>query len=128
MKVRARSSAVMRTGVATAGSPSVLGTVKSPRLLLERVVDDLLHRRDDADAAGRGILHDDKEHVLRAVDHEVDAAGAVPFDLAERARRRRPGDARIGADAKPIAETETIAGIVVDVAGNAGSGTDMIGG
>jgi hypothetical protein len=77
-------------------------------------------------APGRGILHQDEKHVLRSVDHQIDPGGAVPLDLAERARRRRHRIAGIGADAEAIAEPEAVAGIVEIIARHAGARTDVI--
>src|SRR6185437_15315496 len=83
MKVRARSNAGMRAGAVVAWSLwLVFSSIWS---FLERVVDHLLHRRDHMHAPGRRILHHHEKHVLSAIDHDVAAGGAVPFDLAERA-------------------------------------------
>src|SRR3954454_1305747 len=58
----------------------------------------------------------------------IGAAGAVPFDLADRAGRRRHRLARIGADAKAVAEAKAVAGKIEIVALDAGARTDVIGG
>src|SRR6266576_4042716 len=96
--------------------------------LLERVVNDLLQCYLNMQADGRAILHHNEKHVLGAIDHEVDAGGAVPFDLPERARRRRHSVTGIGADAEAIAKSETVAGVVEIVALDARVRSDVIGG
>jgi hypothetical protein len=49
---------------------------------------------------GGRILHHDEEHVLRLVDHDVNAAGTLSFQLAKRARWRQHRIAGLGADAE----------------------------
>src|ERR1700676_1521508 len=83
----------------------------------KRVGDDLLQRYLDGHAPGRGIFHHNEKHFPGTVDHDIDAGGAVPFDFAERARRRRHRIAGIGADAETIAKPKTVAGIIEIVAG-----------
>ena len=51
--------------------------------VLHRFIDQPLHRRLDALALRRRLLQQHEEHVLLAVDHEIAAAGAVPFQFAE---------------------------------------------
>src|ERR1700722_9496442 len=91
------------------------------RSILHRFVDQLLQRRLDAHALAGGLLQQHEEHVLPAVDHEIAAAGAVPFQLAERARRRRLGYARFGAHAKAQPVTEAIPREIKNLVGNAGA-------
>src|SRR5258708_39000259 len=87
--------------------------------LLKGVVNDLLQRDLDVHAAGWGVLHHNEKHVLGPIDHEIHSGGAVPFDLTERARRRRHRIAGIGADAETIAESKTVTGIVEIIARDA---------
>src|SRR6266852_2990715 len=87
------------------------------RSFYERVVNDLFQRYLNAHALKWRVLHQNKKHILGAVDHEVNASGAVPFDLPERARRRRHRITGIGADAETIAKSETVAGVIEIVAG-----------
>src|ERR1700730_13401590 len=94
--------------------------------ILKRVVDDLLQRYLDGHAPGRGIFHHNEKHVLGTVDHDIDPGGAVPFDFAERPRRRRHRIAGIGADAETIAKPKTVAGIIEIVARDARARPDMI--
>src|SRR4029077_11410488 len=98
------------------------------RSLFERVVDELLHVDFNVPPPGWRILQQHEEHVLLWIDHDIGAGGTVPFELARRARRRRHGIAGIGAYAKAIAETKSVAGIIEIVAGDARSGPDMVGG
>src|SRR5260370_6157914 len=77
-------------------------------------------------APGWGILHHDEKHVLRAVDHEVHAGGAVPFDLPKRARRRRHRIAGIGTDAETVAKSETVARVIEKVARDAWPRPDVM--
>src|SRR5258707_1026426 len=91
-------------------APQDDGGVYRLQLLPKRVVDDPLQRRLDAGPLGRRILQKNEEHVVGRIDHEIGAAGAIPFDLADRARRRRHRLAGIGADAKTVTEAETVAG------------------
>src|ERR1700736_5670977 len=83
---------------------------------LERVVDDLLDRGDDMHPPGWRILHHHKEHVFSPVDHQIGAGGAVPFDLAERARRRRYCIAGIGTNPETVAEAKAVAGKIEIIA------------
>src|SRR3989440_12048845 len=76
---------------------------------------------------GWRVLHYDKEHVLGAVDHEIDAGSAVPFDLAERTWRRRHRVAGIGADAEAVAEPKAVAGKIEIIASDTRSPADVIG-
>src|SRR5258707_15642118 len=68
--------------------------------VLHRFIDELLERALDALAFRRRLLKQHEEHVLLAVDHHIAAAGAVPFQFAERARRRWFGVAGVGANGK----------------------------
>src|SRR5262245_35692328 len=67
-------------------------------LVLHRFIDKLLQGPLDALTFRRRLLQDHEEHLLLAVDHHVAAAGAVPFQFAERSRRRRFCVTWIGAD------------------------------
>src|SRR5437764_14025861 len=79
--------------------------------VLHGFIDQLLDGLLDALPLRRRLLQQHEEHILLAVDHEIAAAGAVPFEFAERARRRRRlGIAGIRADAEPQPETEPVAG------------------
>src|SRR3981081_3644402 len=107
MNVRARSNAAMRSGVTMArffssgfrsinSVPCQDPSAGSFRSFLECVVYDLFQGHLKVHAPRWRIFHYDEEHVLGAVDHEIDAGGAIPFDLPERARRRRHRIAGIG--------------------------------
>src|SRR6266403_3669214 len=122
IKVRARSSATMRSVAIT---PARRYRVFAASLL-KRVVNDLLQRYLNVHAPGWRVFHHNEKHVLGAVDHDIDPGGAVPFDLAERAGRRRHRIAGIGADAETIAESETVAGIVEIVARDARPRPDVV--
>src|SRR3954447_21528382 len=80
--------------------------------------------RLDALALRRGLLHQDDEQVLLAVDDEIAAGGAVPFQLTKRTRRRRFCNAGIGAHRKPEAVTETVAREIEIIPRNTGTGSD----
>src|SRR6185437_8974044 len=94
--------------------------------VLHRFIDQLLDRLLDALPLRRRLLHQHEKHVLFAVDDEVAAAGAVPFQLAKRTRRRWFCVAGIGADAKAEPEAETIAGEIEIVAIDPRVRPDMI--
>src|ERR1700685_4658072 len=111
------------------GRPVASATIRSPSAakprhhrenpsVLHRFIDQFLHHRLYLLPLGRGLLQQYEKHVLLVVDHEKAAAGAVPFDLAQRARRRRLRIARIGADAETEPETKAIAGEIEKVAPN----------
>src|SRR6185295_13625137 len=51
-----------------------------------------------------------------------------PFDLANRARRRRHCLAGVGADAKTVAEAKTVARKIEKITLDAGAWTDVVGG
>src|SRR3954451_5353739 len=114
-----------RTSARTCAPRCTLPTLRS---LPQRVVDDLLQRRLDAGPLGWRIFQKNKEHVAGRIDHEIGAAGAVPFDLADRAGRRRHRLARIGTDAKPVAEPKAVARKIEIVAFDPGAGPDVVGG
>src|SRR3979409_1988591 len=100
------------------GRPTTIATISSASAatrrrreipsVLHRFIDQLLYRLLDRLALRGRLLQQHEEHVVLAVDHEIAAAGAVPFQLAERAWRRRFGIARIGAHRKTEAETEAV--------------------
>src|ERR1700722_9305882 len=106
---------------ATTSSASAAATWRRRPIpsVLQRLIDHLLHCRLDLLPLRRGLLQQHEEHVLFGVDHEIATAGAVPFQLAERPRRRRLGVARIGANAKTEPEAETIAGKIEVIARHA---------
>src|SRR5258706_9849929 len=65
--------------------------------VLHRFIDELLEGPLDALAFRRRLLKQHEEHVLLAVNHHIAAACAVPFQFAQRSRRRRlplPGSER----------------------------------
>src|SRR5438270_13479402 len=94
--------------------------------VLHRFIDQLLDCLLDRLALRGRLLQQHEKHVLLAVDHEITAAGAVPFEFAERARRRRLGIARIGADAETEPEAKAVAGEIEEVALHAGAWSDMV--
>src|SRR5439155_10820407 len=87
-------------------------------LVLQRLIDHLLQRPLDALALCRRLLQHHKEHVLLAVDHHVAAGGAVPFQFAQRSRRRRLGVTGIGAHGKPKPHAETVTGEIIMIPRN----------
>src|SRR5882724_655368 len=93
----------------------------------ERVVDQFPERGRDALALGLGLLQQDVDHVEFWIDAEISAAAAVPFQLADRAGRRRLGNARIGAHGDAVAIAKAVAGKVPVVAADAGARSDVIG-
>src|SRR3954451_19078749 len=95
--------------------------------VLHRFIDQLLQRRLDALALRGGLLHQDDEHVLLAVDDEIAAGGAVPFQFAERARRRWFCNAGIGAHREAAAVAQSIARKIEIIPRNAGPGPAVIG-
>src|SRR3954453_5600871 len=95
--------------------------------ILHRFINQLLQCPLHALALGRGLLQQHEEHVLLGVDHEIAAGGAVPFQFAEIAGRRRFCVAGIGADRKSETEAETIAGEVEIIAIDARLGADLVG-
>src|ERR1700681_2478416 len=94
--------------------------------VLHRFIDQLLRRPLDALTLRGRLLQQHEKHVLLAVDHEIAAAGAVPFQFAERAGRRRFCISRIGAHREAEPETEAVAGKVEIVAWDAGLRPDMV--
>src|SRR4051812_48092443 len=94
--------------------------------ILHRLIDQLLQRRLDTLALRGGLLHQDEKHVLVAVDHKIAAAGAVPFQLADRAGRRRLCIAGLGAHAEAEPEAEAVTRKIEVVALPPGILADMI--
>src|SRR6266700_5159416 len=76
--------------------------------VLHRFIDQLLYCLLDGLALRGRLLQQDEKHVLLAVDHEIAAAGTVPFQFAERARRRRLCVARVGAHREPQPEAKAV--------------------
>src|SRR2546430_8749453 len=77
--------------------------------VLHRFIDQLLDCLLDRLALRGRLLQQDEKHALLAVDHEIAAAGAVPLQFAERARRRPLGVARTGADRQTEPAPEAVA-------------------
>src|SRR6266516_5970757 len=94
--------------------------------VLHRFIDQLLDCLLDRLALRGRLLQQHEKHVLLAVDHEIAAAGAVPFQFAERTRRRRLGVAGIGANRETKPEAEAVAGEIEIVAPDAGARAYMI--
>src|SRR5260370_41611782 len=94
--------------------------------VLHRFIDQLLYCLLDRLALRRRLLQQHEKHVLLAVDHEITAAGAVPFQFAERARRRGFRVPRVGAHGKSESKTKTLAGEIEVVAADAGTRAHMI--
>src|SRR5205814_10389801 len=94
--------------------------------VLHRFIDQLLDCLLDRLALRGRLLQQHEKHVLLAVDHEIAAAGAVPFQFAERTRRRRLGVAGIGADCETEPEAEAIVGEIEEVAPGPGRRAYMI--
>src|SRR5690348_688836 len=67
------------------------------------------------------LLQQYKHHLLLAVDHHVAAAGAVPFQFAQRARRRRLCIAGIGAHGKSEPHAKPIARKIEEIPLDAGA-------
>src|SRR5438270_2252168 len=84
--------------------------------VLHGFIDQLLDGLLDALPLRGRLLQQHEKHVLLAVDHEIAAAGAVPFEFAERARRRRLGIAGIGAHAQTKPEAKPVAGEIQKIA------------
>src|SRR6266404_5675627 len=114
--------------MATTRSASAAATLQRRVKLsvLHRFIDQLLYCLLDALALRGRLLQQHEKHVLLAVDHKIAAAGAVPFQLPQRSRRRRLGVAGIGANRKPEPEAEAIAGEIEVVAPDAGTRAYMI--
>src|SRR3979411_1010715 len=93
--------------------------------VLHRFIDQLLYCLLDRLALRGCLLQQHEKHVLLAVDHEIAAAGAVPFQFAQRAGSRRLGVAGIGAHSQTESEAETITGEIEMVAFNARTRTDV---
>src|SRR5579864_7196259 len=81
-----RSSATAAPASRTNPAATIPRRVKPS--VLHRFIDQLLQGALDALALGRRLLQQHEEHVLLAVDHEIAAGGAVPFQFAEIAGRR----------------------------------------
>src|SRR5260221_11195394 len=78
--------------------------------VLHRFIDELLEGPLDALAFRRRLLKHHEENVLLAIDHHIAAAGTVPFQFAQRSRRRWLGVAGIGAHGKPKPHAEAVPG------------------
>src|SRR3979490_1034613 len=94
--------------------------------VLHRFIDQLLYCLLDRLALRRRLLQQHEKHVLLAVDHEITAAGAVPFQFAERARRRGFRVPRVGSHGKSEPKTKTVAGEIEVVAADAGTRAHMV--
>src|SRR3982074_1447240 len=94
--------------------------------ILHRFIDQLLYCLWDRLSLPGRLLQQHKKHILLAVDHEIAATGAVPFQFAQRTRRRRLGGAGVGANREAEPETEAIPGKIKVVAPDAGTRTHMI--
>src|SRR3982074_1559580 len=94
--------------------------------ILHRFIDQLLYCLLDRLALPGRLLQQHKKHILLAVDHEIAATGAIPFQFAQRTRRRRLGIAGTGANRETEPEAEAIAGKIEVVAPDAGTRTHMI--
>src|SRR5258706_2976326 len=94
--------------------------------VLQRFIHQLLYFALDPLPFRGSLLQQDEQHVLPGIDDEVAAAGAVPFQFAERPRRRRFGVAGIGANAKTQAETKPVAREIIEVARHAGLRPDPV--
>src|SRR5258708_40171586 len=88
--------------------------------VLHRFIDQLLYCLLDRLALRRRLLKQHEKHVLLAVDHEITAAGAVPFQFPQRARRRGFRVSSVGAHGKTEPKTKTVAGEIEAVAPDAG--------
>src|SRR6516162_340274 len=108
-------------------SAAAMRTRRKAPSILHGFIDELLQRPLDALALARRLLHQHEEHVLLAVDHEIAAGGAVPFQFAEIARRRRSGVARIGPDRETEAKAKAVAREVEIVAPNGCARADRVG-
>src|SRR5438105_4211022 len=93
---------------------------------LQRFIDQLLESPLNALAFRRRLLEQHEEYVLLAVDHEIAAAGAVPFQFAQRSRRRRFGAAWIGPHRKPKPESEAVPGEIEIIPLDPRPGADMV--
>src|SRR5580704_8383067 len=107
-------------------SAAVQRNAKLPSVL-HRLIDQPLDHRLNLLAFRRRLLQQYEEHVFLAVNCEIAAAGAVPFQFAKRARRRRLGVAGIGAHPEAEPEAETVARKIEEVTADAGAGSDLIG-
>src|SRR5450759_843605 len=72
------------------------------------------------------LLQQHEKHVLLAVDHEIAPTGTVPFQFAQRPRRRRLGVAGIGAHRKTEPETEAVAREIEIIAPHARARPDLV--
>src|SRR6266852_7777888 len=110
----------------TTTSAAATKTRRAKPSILHRFIDQLLYGLLNALALRGRLLQQHEKHVLLAVDHKIAAAGAIPFQLPQRSRRRRLGVAGIGANRKPEPEAEAIAGEIEVVAPDAGTRAYMI--
>src|ERR1700730_8872710 len=94
--------------------------------VLHGFIDQLLDGLLDALPFCRRLFQEHEEHVLLAVDHEITAAGAVPFEFSERAWRRWFCIPRIGADTETEPEAKTVAGEIEIIALHARPRPDMV--
>src|SRR5437879_5737626 len=130
------SSTSIMAATAALGHPTANATIRSASTatqhrrvkpsVLHGFIDQLLYGLLNALALRGRLLQQHKKHILLAVDHEIAAAGAIPFQLPQRSRRRRLGVAGIGANRKPKPEAEAIAGKIEVVAPDAGTRAYMI--
>src|SRR6266550_6008961 len=106
--------------IATMSRASVAAKLRrrAKPLVLHSFIDELLEGPLDALAFRRRLLKQHEEHVLLAVDHQIAAAGAVPFQFAQRSRRRRLGVTGIGAHGKPKPHAEAVTGKIVMIPRN----------
>src|SRR5262245_8529284 len=100
----AQPAARENTSAATARQRTAIFSVR------QRFIDEQLERALDALTLRRRLLQQHEEHLLLGINHHVAAAGAVPFQLTERSRRRRLGVAGIGAHGKPQPHAKSVAG------------------
>src|ERR1700681_715658 len=116
------------TATARTRSASAAATLRrrAKPSVLHRFIDQLLRRPLDALTLRGRLLQQHEKHVLLAVDHEITATSAVPFQFAQRARRRRLCIPRIGANRETETEAEAIAGEIEVVAPDAGTRAYLI--
>src|SRR5882672_9079680 len=110
----------------TSASAATIRRRPAARLVLQRFIDQLLQRPLDALALRRRLLQHHKEHVLLAVDHQIADGGAIPFQFAERSRRRRLGVTGIGAYGKPKPHAEAVTGKIIMIPLDTGALANMV--